>query len=107
MHRQTRQERAENMKTDRDKKVLEAAIVEAREQGYQWITREAVAQRAGVSVGGVNNAFGTMVELKRAVMREAIQRPVLEIVAQGLAEGSPIAKDAPPDVKQQALASLG
>jgi len=93
--------------TERDSRVLAAAIVEAREHGYQWITRDAVASRSGVSLGGVNNAFGTMVELKRAVMREAVAKSILEIVAQGLADRSPIALAAPPEIRAAALRSLG
>lgn len=91
---------------DRKRAILEAAISEAKEQGYQWITRDAVAKRAGVGAGSVNVAFGRMVELKRAVLREAVARRIVEIVAQGLADAHPIAKDAPSDLKQEAVALL-
>lgn len=101
-----RHERARNMRDERNKKVLEAAIAEACEQGYQFITREAVAQRAGVSVGGVNNAFGTMLDLKRAVLRAAIERRILRIVAEGIAMGSPVVADLPPELRREALASV-
>lgn len=106
MERQSRQERAQVMRSDRDKKVLEAAIAEACEQGYQFVTRDAVAQRAGVSVGGVNNAFGTMLELKRAVLRAAIEREILSIVAEGIANGSPVCADLPPELRKRALLAL-
>lgn len=106
MDRQSRQERAEKMRSDRDNKVLEAAIAEASEQGYQFITREAVALRAGVSVGGVNNAFGTMLDLKRAVLRAAIERENLPIVAEGIAMGSPVCAEIPPELRERALLSL-
>lgn len=86
--------------------ILEAAIAEAKEQGYQWITRDAVARRAGVGAGSVNVAFGRMVELKREVLRQAVARRLVEIVAQGLADGHPIAKDAPSDLKTEAVALL-
>ncbi len=106
MDRQSRQERAHAMRSERDEKVFEAAIAEAREQGYQFITREAVAERAGVSVGGVNNAFGTMVDLKRAVLRAAIEREILPIVAEGIAMGSPVVADLAPELRERALLSL-
>lgn len=109
MSKQTRQERAATMRTERDGRILEAAVELAKEPGtggYQWITRDLVAERAGVSVGSVNNAFGRMVELKRAVMREAVSREIVEIVAQGLADGSPIAAAAPPDLKARAARSI-
>lgn len=91
---------------ERKAAILAAAVEEAKEQGYQWITRDAVARRAGVGAGSVNVAFGRMVELKRAVLREAVARRIVEIVAQGLADGHPIAKDAPSDLKSEAVALL-
>lgn len=101
-----RSERARVMREDRERRILDAALEEAKEQGYQWITRDRVAARAGVAAGSVNAAFGKTVELKRAVMRVAVERGVLEIVAQGLAEGSAIAQAATPEIKQQAAALL-
>lgn len=86
--------------------ILRAAIEEAKEQGYQWITRDAVARRAGVGAGSVNVAFGTMRELKRSVLRSAVAGRIVEIVAQGLADAHPIAKDAPSDLKQEAARLL-
>lgn len=104
--RQTRAERFAQMTATRDAAVLEAAMACALAKGYQWITRDDVAERAGVSNATVSNAFGTMPELKRAVLREAVRRPVLKLVCEGLADHHPIALDAPADVKQRALATL-
>lgn len=103
---EARRQRAEAKCAERNSRVLEAAIVEACEQGYQFITREAVAARAGVSAGGVNNAFGTMLELKRAVLRTAIERRILRIVADGIAMASPVVADLPPELRREALATL-
>lgn len=105
-NRQTRAERADAMRTGRQSKVLDAAIVLAQGEGYQWITREGVAALAEVSEATVSNAFGTMRDLKRAVLTEAVKRPILVILAQGLADRHPIALDAPADVRNQALATL-
>lgn len=105
-NRQTRADRAAAMRAGRQAKVLDAAIASALSVGYQWITREGVALLADVSEATVSNAFGTMVELKRAVLREAVARPIPVIVAQGLADQHAIALDAPPHVKEQALATL-
>lgn len=87
---------------DRDNRILNAAIELAKEDGYQWITRDAVAARAGVSPATINNVFGTMVDLKRAVLRAAVEREIVEIVAQGLADRHQIAQDAPSELKAQA-----
>lgn len=91
---------------ERKDAILAAAVEEAKEQGYQWITRDAVARRAGVGAGSVNVAFGTMRDLKRAVLRLAVDTRIVEIVAQGLADAHPIAKDAPSDLKQEAARLL-
>jgi AcrR family transcriptional regulator len=99
-------DRAAAAVAERRAKVLAAGIEEAKANGYQWITREAVARRAGVADGSVNHAFGRMVELKRAVLRAAVEQGIPEIVAQGLADGHPIAKGAPPDLKERALATI-
>lgn len=90
----------------RNAKVLEAAISTAREQGFAALTREAVAVRAGVSVGSVNNVFGTVAGMKSAVMRFAIEHRILEVIAQGVALGDSIALAAPSDLKRRALTSL-
>lgn len=91
---------------ERNRKVLEAAISLAGEVGYSKLTRDEIAERAGVAAGSVNNAFGTMDELRDAVMAEAVGRGLLAIVAQGLAASHPVARAAPQDLKDSALASL-
>lgn len=101
-----RSARADRMRQGRNAAVLEAAVTLAKAEGYQWITRDAVAKAAGVSAGSVNNAFRTMRELKREVLREAIKRQIVEIVAQGLADRHAIALDAPADLKHRAAALL-
>lgn len=91
---------------DRNKRILEAAVSLAGERGYQHITRSDVATRAGVATGSVNNAYGTMDKLRDAVMETAVARGICAIVAQGLAAGHPVARGAPQDLKDSALASL-
>ncbi len=86
--------------------ILEAAISLAETEGYQWITRDQVAQAAAVGAGSVNVAFGTMRKLKQEVLRQAVHRRIPAIVAQGLADQHPIAKDAPSDLKEEAARLL-
>lgn len=92
--------------TDLRERVLSAAVEIAQTDGYQWITRAAVADRAEVGVGSINTAFETMIDLKRAVMAHAVDNEILSLIAQGLADGSSIAKSAPADLKQRALAAI-
>ncbi len=93
-------------KATRRAHVLAVAYEMAAELGYQWISRDPVASRAKVAQGSIQFLFGSMKELKREVLREAIRREDLAILAQGLADGSPIAHSAPEDMKKRALAAL-
>ena len=64
--------------------ILAVAIDVATKQGYNNVTRERIAEQAGISTGLVNRVFNTMAQLRRAVMRAAIHRELLPIVAAGL-----------------------
>lgn len=91
---------------NRNRAVLEAALVLAELRGYKSITRIDVAASAGVACGSVNNAFGTMDALRDAVVATAVERRMLPIIAQALVDRHPAALAAPPEVKDSALASL-
>lgn len=90
----------------RKKQILNAALECAKKTGYEKITRDEIAERANVSVGLVTRYFGTMKNLKRAVMRAAVNSGVYEVVAQGMANGDEQAKKATEEVKQKAIAHL-
>lgn len=104
--RQSRQERAAAMRLERDTVVLEAAIRVATREGWQWMTRALVADEAKLSRGSISNAFGGIINLKRAVARAAIQREILPILANVLAEKSPIAREIPDTLKERAAAHI-
>lgn len=91
---------------NRNRAVLDAALLLAAQRGYRNITRRQVADEAGVAVGSVNNAFGTMDGLRDAVMAAAVERELPAIIAQGLAERHPAALGAHPGLRTRALASL-
>jgi hypothetical protein len=84
--------------------ILCVALERARTVGYNNLTRAVVADAAGVSEALVSHYFGTMTELKEVVMAEAVKRGIVEIVAQGLAAGNPVARAASEEVKASALA---
>lgn len=90
----------------RNARILAAALELAREDDYQFITRAAVAERAGVAEGTVNTAYGTMRDLKQAVLREAVSLEILPVIAKGLAYGSAITEGIDPELKRRAAASL-
>lgn len=90
----------------RKARVLAKAFELSTKHGYQWITREMVASAADVSTGYVSTLYGSFVELKRQVVREAIRLENLTILQQALADGNPDAKAAPEELKRRAVASL-
>lgn len=89
--------------TIRKNQLLDAAITLASRVGYGRITRDGVALEAKVSFSLVTRYFSTIAQLKRAVMRAAINRGVTEIVAQGLGMQDPAALKAPEAIRKKAL----
>jgi len=98
--------RAEAQRAARRRKLLEAAAIEARATGYTRMTRVNVTAIAGLSTGSVNHEFGTMAGLREEVMRQAVAAGDLIIIAQGLAAGDAIAKNATPELRAAAVAHL-
>ena len=85
--------------TLRREQLLQVALIIAMEIGYNNLTREAVAEKAGVSVSLISNYFGTMKQFKRVIMRAAIKQEIPEIVAQGLVIKDTHALKAPQGLK--------
>lgn len=92
---------------DRKLEILNAAIkVAGRPGGWSKLTRDAVAKEAGCAEGLPSKYFGTMVAFRRAIMRAAIVRADLSVIAQGIAAGDKYAQKADADLKARALATL-
>lgn len=94
----------EEPRAQRARNVLTAACAVAEDRGLSHVTKRVVALRAGVATGTVINAFGSMDALREEVLREAVRRPMLSVLAEGIIAGHEIARAAPGDLKQQALA---
>ena len=86
--------------------LLDAAMTEARKCGYNRVTREQIAARADCAPGLVSFYFGTMRQMKRAIMSEAIRTHNLPIIAQGLADRHPKAMRAPVELRTAAAMTL-
>jgi AcrR family transcriptional regulator len=95
-----------NVIKDRDDRILNAAVELAQESGYASLTRDAVARRAGVSDGSVSNAFGTVDALKAAVLRAAVARGLVVVIAQGLADKHPETAALPATLRTKVAAHL-
>lgn len=91
---------------ERKQAIMDVAIKQAQRDGYLSLTRHELATGAQCAPSLVSRYWGTMEQLKRAVMREAVKRDNLEIIAQGLASRDSIAKKAKPEIRQQALELL-
>lgn len=86
--------------------ILEAGLVAARKVGFLNLRQADIAQEAGCAHGLVTRYFATMTQMRRAIMRAAIQRKDLALIAQGLGCGDADARKAPDDLKKKALKLL-
>lgn len=92
--------------TDRKTKLLEAALAVAQRDGYDRMTRDAIAVKAGTSPALVSHSLGTMPQLRRTVMRAAVKQGVVAVIAQGLAVKDKHATGAPEALRKQAVELL-
>src|SRR5574340_1004797 len=90
----------------RRRSIVEAALAEAESHGYAHVTREQIAQRAQCAPSLVTLHLGTMVELRRAVMSEAVRARNLRVIAQGIVDDQPKVKRLDDDVKRAAMATF-
>lgn len=102
---ETRNRRPRTDPSERNEQILEAALAEAQTHGYQWITRDGIAERMGCAAGTVSQ-YGGMLEIKRAVVRLAVEREVLSIIAEAIASGSPAVAHASEDLRRRAMRSV-
>ncbi len=86
--------------------ILAAAIELAESHGLNEVSRDQIAALAECSTGLVNLHFGTMQNLRRAIVGEAIRLKNLNIIAQALVMGDPRARRAPEALKRAALESV-
>jgi len=85
---------------------MDHALRIARKKGYDSVRREDIAKEANVATGLVTKYWGTMVQLKRAIMREAVRIEDIVIIGQGLAKRDKCATKAPLELKKKAIRAL-
>jgi hypothetical protein len=91
---------------DRYNHILDAAIRVAERSGYRTLTRQDVAEEAGVSPGLVSHYYLYVELLRMEVLAKGVERGVLPIVAEGLVAGELVARRAPEELRQRAAVSL-
>lgn len=89
--------------------ILEAAVKVAARKGLGKFNRFDVAKEAGIiptSASIISFHYGNMVKLKTAIVRHAIDNEVLPIVADAMSMGHPLARGAPPRLRNKAALAL-
>jgi len=87
-------------------RILDVAYGMALTDGFNSLTRDGVASKAGVAMGTVNHNFGTMDDLRNEIVRRAIDEKELSILAQALAQRNTVALTATKALQLEALTSL-
>ncbi len=88
---------------DRRTEILAAALIVATNGHYARMTRAQIAEQAGVAGPTVQHYLGTMPKVRKAVMREAVNRRCLVVIAQGLLAKDQHALYAPEALRREAL----
>ncbi len=91
---------------DRKNEILLAGLKAAERLGFTNVRQADIAKEAECGFGTVTLRWGTMAQLRRAIMRQAVKQESLSVIATGLAIGDPNAKKAPEELKKKALATL-
>lgn len=91
---------------DRSAAILDAAITVTTRAGINGMRLQLVADEAECSTALVMIYYSTMTKLRRAVMRAAISRELLPVIANGVVNQDPTALKADPVLRRKALASL-
>ena len=86
----------------RKEHILNTAVELAGEAGYDNLKQSAVAEKAGVS-GALVGQYFSMAGLKNAVMAQAMDLEVLEVVAQGIVNKHPRMKYISTELRKKAI----
>lgn len=92
--------------TDRKAAILDAAVAAAKKHGFANLRLVHIAEHAECSNALVVSHYGTMAQMRRAVMRAAVKQEILAIIAEGLATHDPVARKASSELQNKALATL-
>jgi len=91
---------------DRKLAILDAAYSLAVADGYHTLTRERMAESAGVSLSLITYHWLSVALLREAVMQLAVERGDAHIIASGIVARDPLALSAPLALRQAAAATL-
>jgi AcrR family transcriptional regulator len=86
--------------------ILSEGLKFAIENGWDNLTRDAFCTHMGIAAGSVNYHFGDMAGFRRAIMRKAVAKREVAIVADGIASKCKEARNAPESLKKLAIAHM-
>lgn len=87
----------------RKEAIVAVALRLATQGHYAQVQRKQIADELGVTPPALTYHFGTMQLLRRAIMRAAIVREELVVIAQGLVAQDEHAKKAPEALRRRAV----
>jgi len=87
-------------------KIIVAGLSLLERDGPAAVTRDAVADTAGVSPALVSHHMGAMPAFRDLLMQVAVDREIVKAVAWGLVAQHPVAHAASVDLKRRAVQSL-
>lgn len=91
---------------ERTAQILTAALKLSAKHGYTAVTRDMIAEEVGASPALVSLRVGTMPNLRRSIVRQAIAKQELKVIGQAVAANDPLTKKIPEALRRKALASL-
>lgn len=87
--------------------ILTAALrVACRRDGLSKMTRSSIAKEAGCADGLVSRYLGSMDEIRKSVIKQAIKECVVDLVAQGVASSRIPFKKLSEDLKRKVFAHI-
>lgn len=86
--------------------ILDCALKLAEKHGFRKVRRDAVATLADVATGTVSHHYKSISNLHDEIIRAAVVRENIVVLAQGLAENHPLAKAAPRALRNKAAMFL-
>lgn len=89
----------------RKESIVDVALRLAAATHYTQVQRKQIADELGVTPPALTYHFGTMQQLRRAIMRAAIAKEDLVVIAQGLVAQDEHAKKAPEALRRRAIES--
>ena len=91
---------------ERKKQILDQAVAQATELGYQNVTAAGVAAALQVQPSLIFHYFDNVADLRRQLVRAAIKNEVLPVIAQGVAMKDRQVMRAPVELRNRAVANL-